>query len=443
MRKAVYRTCHCGSRVYSKGLCPAHYAQQYRAAHERKPNGVCLCGQPAFRKGQCDRCYRAGYRAAHAKAPRRDGLAPKPTVCEADGKPVVAAGLCSACYQQRRRGRMKGWDEPGVVDWLSAYPVPEWPTFSEEEKSKRLDALVDIYKSKGFPWKLLPTEADPLVLSKVARGKINVGDDSVSSVGWSGQAECLLAHPHRYEVSYRGYESVVEAFQNEATLRKAISFQLKVGDPVTPKRVLRALSALLKGPTNFPPVLARWLVDTYAPENGVILDPCAGFGGRLLGAIASRKNVSYVGFDPEPLTVAGNNLLASRIGASHRASVRQSFVEDTETPWPKAALLIACPPYFDRENYGEASSQILTRYRDLEEWNVGFLRTLVRRGLDAAPKIAICVSSYRNGSRRIDLPGTLRAILVAEGTTIEKEWKYVTSKFGTNRRFETIFVATR
>ena len=52
----------------------------------------------------------------------------------------------------------------------------------------------------------------------------------------------------------------------------------------------------------FPPYHARFLVDYYAPKAGpvVVLDPCAGWGGRLLGTLAIPRTdtVRYIGADP-------------------------------------------------------------------------------------------------------------------------------------------------
>ena len=52
----------------------------------------------------------------------------------------------------------------------------------------------------------------------------------------------------------------------------------------------------------FPPYHARFLVDYYAPKAGpvVVLDPCAGWGGRLLGTLAIPRTdtVRYIGTDP-------------------------------------------------------------------------------------------------------------------------------------------------
>ena len=54
---------------------------------------------------------------------------------------------------------------------------------------------------------------------------------------------------------------------------------------------------------NFPPLTARWIYENYTkhiPKNETlnIYDPSSGWGGRILGAMASHRKIHYVGTDP-------------------------------------------------------------------------------------------------------------------------------------------------
>ena len=39
---------------------------------------------------------------------------------------------------------------------------------------------------------------------------------------------------------------------------------------------------------------AKALYEKYCPENGIIYDFACGFGGRMLGALSSKKNFKYL-----------------------------------------------------------------------------------------------------------------------------------------------------
>ena len=54
--------------------------------------------------------------------------------------------------------------------------------------------------------------------------------------------------------------------------------------------------------TAFPPFHAKFFADKYLPKNseGIIVDPCAGWGGRLIGSLLVNRAypVRYYGIDP-------------------------------------------------------------------------------------------------------------------------------------------------
>lgn len=63
--------------------------------------------------------------------------------------------------------------------------------------------------------------------------------------------------------------------------------------------------ALSRSPT-FTPTAAAAIYHKFLPEEGgVVWDMSAGFGGRLLGALACDRVDKYIGTDPNPLSVDG------------------------------------------------------------------------------------------------------------------------------------------
>ena len=43
---------------------------------------------------------------------------------------------------------------------------------------------------------------------------------------------------------------------------------------------------------------AKIIFEHYCPTNGVIYDYSAGYGGRMLGALASQQNFKYLAVEP-------------------------------------------------------------------------------------------------------------------------------------------------
>jgi len=286
-------------------------------------------------------------------------------------------------------------------------------------------ALVASYRCSGFPWGAVNPEADSI--SRVRFAAVTVNADTVVSVGSSGQRGCLVAHLHRLEARRARRPSVVEAFNDDDVLTRTIRYQLERGDSVEPWPILRALQAFVRAPRNFPPALARWLVDEYAPSNGTVLDPCAGFGGRLLGTVASTKNLRYVGFDIEPRTVEGNRALAMQLSVDDRTDIE---LRDAigPAPWPSVDLVITSPPYFNLEDYGTASQ---SKHETYEAWHAEFLRPLMSYALRAAPRVIINIA--RVGPH--DLPVDVVAIVRQLGGTVERVITWPLRAFGRQRQY--------
>lgn len=324
---------------------------------------------------------------------------------------------------------------------LQGYPIKEWPRWSIQYKNEELTRLVALYRQHGFPWEAVEAKREQNPLSAVQKSAVTVQNEVITRVGYAGQGTCLSVHQHRYRARYQNNVSVVDAFNDDDKLRRALQFQLDCGDPVTPHRLLNALSALHKGPLNFPPALARWLVDQYAPDGGTVLDPCSGYGGRLLGTLASSRNVNYVGADVEPDSVDGNRRLAALLRAENRVEQFQRAVEDP-IEWPRADLVLVGPPYFNRENYGVISATIVSHYPTYQDWVRGFLTTLIDKSIRSSPRVVINLAKLRSGKNVLDLPNDAIRLANSLGASAERLLTWQLSRFG-NSRQENIIVFRR
>jgi hypothetical protein len=155
----------------------------------------------------------------------------------------------------------------------------------------------------------------------------------------------------------------------------------------------------LKQPTTFPPVVARAFIERFGMRT--VLDPCAGWGDRLLGAMTARVDgarVRYVGVDPNPRLTPGFDAAIAENGATDAAGEPLYRVlcapfeslplpgEEPEHPVNAHVYdgVLTSPPYFDTEIYNEDDpAQSMrhavgrTRAERLRAWKEGFLYRLV------------------------------------------------------------------
>lgn len=139
--------------------------------------------------------------------------------------------------------------------------------------------------------------------------------------------------------------------------------------------------------SNFKPSVAKYIYEKYG-NKGIVLDPCAGYGGRLLGAWCSNIQ-KYVGVDPSTKTIEGNRNLYKKLSelteykslfGIHRPKIElhQLPFEDFETT-EKFDLVFTSPPYFNTEKYSHEDTQSWVRYKTYPAWLKGFLEPLVRK----------------------------------------------------------------
>jgi hypothetical protein len=158
---------------------------------------------------------------------------------------------------------------------------------------------------------------------------------------------------------------------------------------------------------NFSPVIAKYLYEKYTEEIKEqkvinVYDPCAGWGGRIAGAMMVKhdRHIHYIGTDPN----TGN--YSEELGTTRYEHVAWFINQALET-WGiydanafaphtcdiyrmgsetigsdsnfkkyrgKLDLVLSSPPYFSREIYSEDETQSVKKFPRYDQWRDGFLR---------------------------------------------------------------------
>jgi hypothetical protein len=125
---------------------------------------------------------------------------------------------------------------------------------------------------------------------------------------------------------------------------------------------------------NFRPGFALHMYRRFLPEGGVLLDTSMGYGGRLVGFLASKGRL-YIGIDPAEEQFRGNLRLAQDLMAEDRVELYQLPAEDV--PHHQVAgrcdFAFTSPPYFAQEKYSDEPTQSYIRYPEVNAWYRGFL----------------------------------------------------------------------
>ena len=185
-------------------------------------------------------------------------------------------------------------------------------------------------------------------------------------------------------VRCRQFRTPMELYLDDELFKKALRKRIRFGDRSGELRVggVRKMLYSYSGTqrvSNIRPTAAKAIYNFFQPR--LALDFCAGWGGRLLGALASQTK--YVGIDPNTLSVQGNQKMLDMVRKVTRqnydATLIQGCAEDLlgKNTW-RPDLIFTSPPYFDVEKYSDEPTQSYLRYPTVDSWYEQFLSVAIK-----------------------------------------------------------------
>lgn len=246
------------------------------------------------------------------------------------------------------------------------------PIFSDEQM---IDAAFKWHRERGFPYR----DLSPAICMKEINDLANTGESELIRTVVAYQVADTF-NQHRSLAPILGKHSPFDSFHNDARLRKALELELQnTGVAQVTIGGMLGLVRNTQACANFRPGFACYLYRKYCPDNAVVLDTSTGYGGRLVGAIASRKVAHYIGIDPNTLTHAANLKMAETLGFADKVTLHNLPAEDLypELIRESCDFSFTSPPYFSKEHYSDEDTQSWVRYKTGDEWREGFLRRMI------------------------------------------------------------------
>jgi len=111
-----------------------------------------------------------------------------------------------------------------------------------------------------------------------------------------------------------------------------------------------------------------------------ILDPCIGWGSRLIGALAANCD-EYVGCDPNTKLFNGYNKIKNMFDHNNIAKLHNIPFEDFEHQENYFDMTFTSPPYCDFEIYSNEETQSSERYQNEENWTNSFLIPMLAKSI--------------------------------------------------------------
>lgn len=206
------------------------------------------------------------------------------------------------------------------------------------------------------------------------------------------QKTSLLFNPHRLDcptTTDKHYGSIFKALQSpdfHSGLARATIF--RTGEMST-RRVGEVFYMTIQIGVNgtcyvneFPPHLARDLYKSHLVNkdgrHSKVLDPCGGWGGRMIGCSVVCDN--YTAYEPATRTAEGLTALAEfirSINPSFNADVNCQPYEDSDEKPGYYDFALTSPPYYDTEQYSDEETNSCNRYPTFQEWAEKFFTPMI------------------------------------------------------------------
>lgn len=304
-----------------------------------------------------------------------------------------------------------GLDEDGQQEFATEvfhhYRAKGFPLYNltEDERRKEYDKLLDYFMEKG------DTVIDGDVIRQTMHGL---------ALAWS------YMH-HSWGVKVGTMLTPFEIYADDTLFMKAIRRRMVRGDYISDSGIRKALRSFsgAQSVSNFRPTAAAAIYRKYAGDEAVVWDMSCGYGGRLLGAMIAKNVATYIGTDPAEDTMRGLLGIAVDFNATSNTFIelRMQGSETTFLEPESIDFAFTSPPYFDTEKYSGEATQSYMKFRSVEAWNDGFLRSTIRNAYVALKHDKYMILNVADVRSHKNLVADTKRIALEEGFVWVEELK--------------------
>ena len=205
--------------------------------------------------------------------------------------------------------------------------------------------------------------------------KWNARVDSMASTQRVGMKLCEHFFPNFFDIENKDGNSFKSLWKADK-LEKVLRWNRKSHSTPYLSELRRGIyfNYKLAKSTMYRPQMAKMVVTNLGAKR--VLDPCAGWGGRMLGSVAA--GAEYVAFEPNTETYEGLLKLIKLLGIEDKVRIiKDSALEMDKYDIGEFDLILTSPPYFDLEVYSHEDTQSIKGCDTYSMWVNNFLKPLI------------------------------------------------------------------
>lgn len=204
----------------------------------------------------------------------------------------------------------------------------------------------------------------------------NAHVETISSTQRIGMKLCEHFFPNFYDIEDKKGNSF-KSLWTASNLEKVLRWNRKSHSTPYLSEIKRGIyfNFGLPKSTMYRPQMAKMVVANLGGSH--VLDPCAGWGGRMLGSLAAGAQ-RYTAFEPNTATYNGLIELARFLKVEDKVCIyKDSALNMGNYNISNVDIILTSPPYFDLEVYSREETQSITGCDSYTMWVDKFLTPLV------------------------------------------------------------------
>ena len=203
----------------------------------------------------------------------------------------------------------------------------------------------------------------------------------------------------------RGF-SFADAWKDPVIMNKVREWGLKGMSKLWLSWIRRAVYMCSGLPQSsfYRPHFSKQIAMMTGKKHGTLFDPCAGWGGRMLGAVSN--NWKYVGCEPNVDTYKNLMRVVEFLEIQDNVTLYNIPAETFDTKSINPDVVLTSPPYFNLEVYSDDISQSYNQFNSYDNWHNNWMLPLITNCLSVLKDDGISAWNVMNFKKH-DLVGDM------------------------------------
>lgn len=192
---------------------------------------------------------------------------------------------------------------------------------------------------------------------------------------------CQHFFPNFWDISNEKGENFRTAWMNPVLMSEVLDWGRRSMSQLWLSWIRRAvyMRAGLPNSSFYRPHFSKQICQMTDKKYGVLFDPCAGWGGRLLGTVANGWH--YIGCEPNLQTYNNLKRMVEFLEVQDQVTLfnlpAEDYIPDPST-FTDYDVVLTSPPYFNLEVYTADSAQSYNKHSTYADWSENWFKPLMR-----------------------------------------------------------------